>query len=736
MILLLLSVPLYLLFLTFSLHGLHRERRALEDRLAEQTEAVCRNFDYELTRLENISLNIQNSATIREYNYNAAEVSLGTKRAIINEIASLSNTNDFVSEIVVCLKSSQSAYSSTGLYDLNSLVPGVYPFSSWSGAQFTYDISTIREPVWRKKEHIIDRGEYLTLIYPIPVQNRYPYAVILYLISAQNFESRILPEFDWDVSVEVFSEQGECIFSSAALPLPEPDFQYGEGQMFPVSDGRGRRYMGVYAVSPKNGFRFFAAVPESELFATLPSPAIFWGLQTLALLLSLAAAPIAAWWIDLPVKRTVSRIADLYQLSGKGNRSLPHLVSLLEQNRRELFGLRQSLGCYTRTAADYFYSEILHGHFADPATVNAMSENAGIRFECPFYFIVRMQISQEDAPISNTDVLKRMEDGRAKWLETGYECHPRDSFLPGVMFLLFGAQSSDSAVLERDLLRMREMLSILLERGILFGVGRICRGFSGIDQSLLDSSSVMRYQCIYGSDTVLMPGLLSSTHIQPKFYPDNLLHQLENALRSADRVKIRDAMQQLVSHLQSTAYSPEVVSCILSDVIHTIAKTAPGLFPDPEGRSGGISGELLRLRTIEEIQQAVLKASAALEDPRPPAEKASVGIDQVYRYINEHYCDYDFSVQRMSEYFSVSPSNMAHIFKRNTNGTIIEYVNKLRMERASELLLTSDLTLKAIVKSIGFSDTSTFIKRFRSYYGMTPGQFKEKHRDVSLENNL
>ena len=54
----------------------------------------------------------------------------------------------------------------------------------------------------------------------------------------------------------------------------------------------------------------------------------------------------------------------------------------------------------------------------------------------------------------------------------------------------------------------------------------------------------------------------------------------------------------------------------------------------------------------------------------------------------------------------------------------MEYLTKVRMEKAVQLLRNTDLTIEEIAKQIGYSNSSYFIKVFREWIGFSPGEFR------------
>lgn len=89
-------------------------------------------------------------------------------------------------------------------------------------------------------------------------------------------------------------------------------------------------------------------------------------------------------------------------------------------------------------------------------------------------------------------------------------------------------------------------------------------------------------------------------------------------------------------------------------------------------------------------------------------------------YINEHYTE-DITTKKMAEMMSYEESYFCHKFNLVTGVSLINYVRKLRMEKARDLLLdNSGRDIKRIAQACGYSDTNYFTRCFKAYFGMTP----------------
>lgn len=107
---------------------------------------------------------------------------------------------------------------------------------------------------------------------------------------------------------------------------------------------------------------------------------------------------------------------------------------------------------------------------------------------------------------------------------------------------------------------------------------------------------------------------------------------------------------------------------------------------------------------------------------------------QIDQYITENYLG-DVSVSAICNRFQIGKTFLYEIMKQNYGVGLAEYVRKLRIERAKELLLSdSHLTLAEISAECGFHDYNYFITVFKRIEGIPPKQFQQKM--LSLRPNI
>ncbi|AYB42863.1 response regulator transcription factor [Paenibacillus lautus] len=100
-------------------------------------------------------------------------------------------------------------------------------------------------------------------------------------------------------------------------------------------------------------------------------------------------------------------------------------------------------------------------------------------------------------------------------------------------------------------------------------------------------------------------------------------------------------------------------------------------------------------------------------------------MDRLLEYIQDHYAD-PITLTEVARQFHFNASYLSSYFASYNGEGFSEYLNKIRLEKAMELLLTTELTISEISASVGYSDQSYFTKVFKKQTGISPSQFRRQ----------
>lgn len=107
-----------------------------------------------------------------------------------------------------------------------------------------------------------------------------------------------------------------------------------------------------------------------------------------------------------------------------------------------------------------------------------------------------------------------------------------------------------------------------------------------------------------------------------------------------------------------------------------------------------------------------------------PSGFMSAGINAALAYINRHLTD-PFSERDLAELTRLTPSAFSRSFRRHTGMTLVQYVSRLRINLACQLLLSPDRpSVTEVAFASGFNNLSNFNRRFLAQKGMAPSSFR------------
>ncbi len=99
----------------------------------------------------------------------------------------------------------------------------------------------------------------------------------------------------------------------------------------------------------------------------------------------------------------------------------------------------------------------------------------------------------------------------------------------------------------------------------------------------------------------------------------------------------------------------------------------------------------------------------------------------VANYVRHHLSE-KISVEKMADEFFLSRPYLSARFKKETGRSLTDFILSEKTEEAKRLLRYSERSASAIGSYLGFSSTAHFSRMFKKYAGMTPGEYREKHR--------
>ena len=125
-----------------------------------------------------------------------------------------------------------------------------------------------------------------------------------------------------------------------------------------------------------------------------------------------------------------------------------------------------------------------------------------------------------------------------------------------------------------------------------------------------------------------------------------------------------------------------------------------------------------------ELEYAVSRVRDKLLSPGIKTGDKSRYIKEAIAYITEHYNDSDLSVGTIAESLGISEGHLSHLFKKETDYTVMAYITRCRIREAMKLLTNCRYKVYEVGEMVGYRDITYFSSTFKKIAGVTPSEYQ------------
>lgn len=187
--------------------------------------------------------------------------------------------------------------------------------------------------------------------------------------------------------------------------------------------------------------------------------------------------------------------------------------------------------------------------------------------------------------------------------------------------------------------------------------------------------------------------------------------RLTEAYRDSDYVSFMNGCEKLQSHWVNTPKKPPGLE---DDLVRFLECSIGGDWPSAADRTSW-------LEILPQMAGSWLLARKSEAEPGRQDLIASV-----IEYIEANYCG-DVTVAGVAERFQISPNHLSTLFRKKTGVTFVQYLTRLRMLKAQELLANPAVKVNEAAEQVGYFSTRHFTNLFKEYTGCYPSEFSRKH---------
>lgn len=280
-----------------------------------------------------------------------------------------------------------------------------------------------------------------------------------------------------------------------------------------------------------------------------------------------------------------------------------------------------------------------------------------------------------------------------------------------------------------------ENLQQMMEESFGFSVevliGSVCTGWEGIHDSYLQAMRLEQYVHLLDADLLLYDEVKD---IQPQYhFPLELEQKIINTVKVGDSAQAWSTMEQVFELNLGGQVTANLYRCLVYGIIGTVLEGArQGGYAEAAKEVAFPDGDLSKMsvgKTKKEFKKLLEDICQKILDIQRETSQDQTLSKQIQEYIQENYQDADLNISITSQHFDLTPAYLSSIYKKQTGGSLLEYINTVRITHA-EQFLEQGYSVVEVAQMSGFRDSGTFIRAFKKKMGVTPGQLKKKNQEI------
>lgn len=228
-------------------------------------------------------------------------------------------------------------------------------------------------------------------------------------------------------------------------------------------------------------------------------------------------------------------------------------------------------------------------------------------------------------------------------------------------------------------------------------------------EEMLDSSQ--KYYVFTTEDEVEIIGLLK-------------LGKKEEALQ-----KVNDLYEK---NIQVFKGNHQLVKCLFMNLAGCILQVENSMknsedLPDTAIWIKGLLETVSSYEGMDLIKQRICQICEIVAETK--ANRDGALVKQIQEYVQEHYRNENLGNSEIADHFGISSGYLSTFFKENTKVKLLDYIHQIRVEKAKELLVYSDLNVEQISSAVGCNGL-TLRRLFKKYVGISPMQYRDQNKNT------
>ena len=376
---------------------------------------------------------------------------------------------------------------------------------------------------------------------------------------------------------------------------------------------------------------------------------------------------------------------------------------------------------------EVFFTSLIEGRIPENR-IEEYLEGYQIHLSGPIYVVAVIHISGRGGNMDAVLKTVSVRDMLDKWLENRYTGKSLN-YLEDIVLI---AQIADRSALP-DFTDEMDAFCRMVKRGadctVTAGIGQPCGRLADIRLSYQGARSAVSYRALYGNNRAI-----NISEIEPQTGGDlswerDLLSGIMKHLRLGNRQALDEEIDRCVPHFREAGFTLQRYQLFILTLCTEILEFCASNNLDMDFVTGNrqkLYEKVFQSDSPEEMSGWMKElCHRGQEMYLKQREDSTLSfVSRSIEYVGSHYADTDISIETVCRELGVSAAYFSTVFKKETGKTFISYLTDYRMEKAVELLMTTQDRTYMIADKVGYADSNYFSYVFKKQFGTSPSRYR------------
>lgn len=277
-----------------------------------------------------------------------------------------------------------------------------------------------------------------------------------------------------------------------------------------------------------------------------------------------------------------------------------------------------------------------------------------------------------------------------------------------------------------------------IDLDISIGIGRAYSDVKNIKTSFNEANFALRHRFIIGKNSIIFIDQVEAKNTYTASYPWDREHVFVHSAVIGQYEYCMKILDEIFIVLEK---SKEVYEKIISQFVMSLLISINRTYAEKGNSNENINkffdiSNVTKLKTLDDAYEFLKVGLKRLCNyiSKEREEYENKLYQDAISYINEKYYE-QINYKFMAEKLNCNIEYLKHIFEVNSNDNIYDYLHKIRIEEAKNLIMKTHLKDDAIAVKVGYDDVNIFRSMFKKYEGYLAGDFRAIHKDYRGYSN-